>query len=85
MEVLPQRFTLLWLRLCCSLYIPITVVEVPEMMVIEIEEIEEPPRPRPVISTEAPRHERISTTVQNSQQVSGTDQQTQTINRCCIN
>ena len=47
----------------------------------EIEEIEEPPRPRPVISTEAPRHERISTTVQNSQQVSGTDQQTQTINR----
>jgi TonB family protein len=63
------------------IYIPITVVEVPEMMVIEIEEIEEPPRPRPVISTEAPRHERISTTVQNSQQVSGTDQQTQTINR----
>ena len=62
------------------IYIPITVVEVPEMMVIEFEEIE-PPTPRPVISNEAPRHERISTTVQNSQQVSGTDAQTQTINR----
>ena len=62
------------------IYIPITVVEVPEMMVIEFEEVE-PPTPQPVISTEAPRHERISTTVQNSQQVSGTDAQTQTINR----
>lgn len=62
------------------IYIPITVVEVPEMMVIEFEEME-PPTPQPVISNEAPRHERISTTVQNSQQVSGTDAQTQTINR----
>lgn len=62
------------------IYIPVTVVEVPEMMVIEIEEIE-PPTPRPVISNEAPRHERISTTTQNSQQVSGTDLQTQTINQ----
>ena len=62
------------------IYIPITVVEVPEMMVIEFEEVD-PPTPRPVISNEAPRHERISTTVQNSQQVSGTDPQTQTINR----
>lgn len=62
------------------IYIPITVVEIPEMMVIEFEEVE-PPTPQPVISNEAPRHERISTTVQNSQQVSGTDAQTQTINR----
>ena len=62
------------------IYIPITAVEVPEMMVIEFEEVE-PPTPQPVISNEAPRHERISTTVQNSQQVSGTDPQTQTINR----
>ena len=62
------------------IYIPITVVEVSEMMVIEFEEVE-PPTPQPVISNEAPRHERISTTVQNSQQVSGTDAQTQTINR----
>lgn len=62
------------------IYIPITVVEVPEMMVIEFEEVE-PPTPQPVISNEAPRHERMSTTVQNSQQVSGTDAQTQTINR----
>lgn len=62
------------------IYIPITVVEVPEMMVIEFEEVD-PPTPQPVISNEAPRHERISTTVQNSQQVSGTDPQTQTINR----
>ena len=50
-------------------YIPIIVAEVPEMMVIEFEEIEERPAPRPVVTSEAPRHERISTTVQNSQQV----------------
>ena len=73
-------YTIAVAALLLLIYIPITVVEVPEMMVIEFEEVE-PPTPQPVISNEAPRHERISTTVQNSQQVSGTDQQTQTINR----
>ena len=63
------------------IYIPITKAEVSEMMVIEFVEEQEPPQPKPVISNEAPRHERISTTVQNSQQVSGTDEQTQTVNR----
>lgn len=64
-------------------YIPITVVEIPEMMVIEIEEVERE-RPRPVVTTEAPRHERLSSTRENSQQVSGTDQTTQTVNRRAI-
>ena len=61
-------------------YIPIAKVDVPEMMVIEFVEEDATP-PKPVVSNEAPRHERISTTVQNSQQVSGTDEQTQTVNR----
>lgn len=64
-------------------YIPITIVEIPEMMVIEIEEVEPAP-PRPVITNEAPRHERLSSTRENSQQVSGTDQTTQTVNRRAI-
>ena len=63
------------------IYIPIAAVQVPQMMVIEFVEEQEAPKPKPVISNEAPRHERISTTVQNSQQVSGTDEQTQTVNR----
>ena len=74
-------YAILVAALLLLIYIPITVVEVPEMMVIEFEEEVEPPKPRPVISTESPRHERISTTVQNSQQVSGTDEKTQTVNR----
>ncbi len=64
-------------------YIPITITEIPEMMVIEIEQIEPEP-PRPVVRTEAPRHERLSSTNENSQQVSGTDQTTQTVNRRAI-
>ena len=65
-------------------YIPIAVVKPPEMMVIEI--VEETPRekPRPVVTTQAPRHERLSSTTQNSQQVTGTDQKTQTVNRRAI-
>lgn len=73
-------YAVLMAALLLLIYIPVTVVDVPEMMVIEFEEVE-PPQPQPVISNEAPRHERISTTVQNSQQVSGTDAQTRTINR----
>ena len=65
-------------------YIPIAVVQPPEMMVIEI--VEETPRekPRPVVTTQAPRHERLSSTTQNSQQVTGTDEKTQTVNRRAI-
>lgn len=64
-------------------YIPIVVVETPQMMVIEIEE-EPREKPKPVITTQAPRHERLSATNQNSQQVSGTDEKTQTVNRRAI-
>jgi TonB family protein len=63
-------------------YIPITVVETPEMMIIEIEE--ERPRPRPVVTTQAPRHQNLSTTRENTQQVTGTDEKTQTVNRRAI-
>ena len=64
-------------------YIPITIAEIPEMMIIEI--VDEPrEKPKPVITTQAPRHERLSTTNQNSQQVSGTDEKTQTVNRRAI-
>ena len=63
-------------------YIPIKVVEIPEMMIIEIEE--ERPRPRPVVTKQAPRHQNLSTTRENTQQVTGTDEQTQTVNRRAI-
>lgn len=64
-------------------YIPITIAEIPEMMIIQIEEMESEP-PRPVVTSQAPRHENLSSTTQNSQQVSGTDQVTQTVNRRAI-
>lgn len=64
-------------------YLPITVVETPTMMVIEFEE-EPRPKPKPIVTTQAPRHERLSSTTQNSQQVSGTDEKTQTVNRRAI-
>ena len=64
-------------------YLPITVVETPTMMVIEFEE-EPCPKPKPIVTTQAPRHERLSSTTQNSQQVSGTDEKTQTVNRRAI-
>jgi TonB family protein len=64
-------------------YIPIVVVETPQMMVIEIEE-EPREKPKPVVTTQAPRHEHLSATRQNSQQVSGTDAKTQTVNRRAI-
>ncbi len=63
-------------------------VEVPlpvenSMLVIEIEEMESE-KPKPVKVTEAPRHENLSSTTQNSQQVSGTDAETRTVNRRAI-
>lgn len=64
-------------------YLPVTVVETPTMMVIEFEE-EPRPQPKPIVTTQAPRHERLSSTTQNSQQVSGTDEKTQTVNRRAI-
>ena len=64
-------------------YIPIVVVETPQMMIIEIEE-EPREKPKPVVTTQAPRHEHLSATRQNSQQVSGTDAKTQTVNRRAI-
>ena len=64
-------------------YLPITVVETPTMMVIEFEE-EPRPKPKPIVTTQAPRHERLSSTTQNSQQVSGTDEKMQTVNRRAI-
>lgn len=65
------------------IYIPITVSETPEMMVIEFVE-ETRTQPKPVVTTQAPRHERLSSTTQNSQQVSGTDEKTQTVNNRAI-
>lgn len=63
-------------------YIPIVVVETPEMMIIEIED--ERPKPRPVVTQQAPRHQNLSTTRENTQQVTGTDEKTQTVNRRAI-
>ncbi len=63
-------------------YLPISEKIESEMMVIEI--IEEPkPEPKPVVTAQAPRHENLSTN-QNSQQVSGTDEVTQTVNQRAI-
>ncbi len=63
-------------------YLPISEKIESEMMVIEI--IDEPkPEPKPVVTAQAPRHENLSTN-QNSQQVSGTDEVTQTVNQRAI-
>ena len=54
-----------------------------EMLSIESEEIERE-KPKPVVSAQAPRHENLSSTTQNSQQVTGTDEQTRTVNTRAI-
>lgn len=60
-------------------YLPLEQSETPSQMVIEF--IEEPkPEPKPKVTTQAPRHENLSTR-QNSQQVTGKDEVTQTINQ----
>lgn len=51
-----------------------------EMLIIEFEEVERE-KPKPVVSSQAPRHENFSPTTQNSQQVTGTDEQTRTVNQ----
>ena len=65
-------------------YIPIVVMETPQMMIIEIQDEEPREKPKPVVTTQAPRHEHLSSTKQNSQQVSGTDAMTQTVNSRAI-
>lgn len=64
-------------------YIPIKVAPENEMIIVEVIE-EERPKPRPVVTTQAPRHQNLSTTRENSQQVTGKDQVTQTVNRRAI-
>lgn len=63
-------------------YFPITEKATSEMMVIEF--VEEPqPQPKPVVTAQAPRHENLSVN-QNTQQVTGTDEVTQTVNQRAI-
>lgn len=64
-----------------QLAVPVSVEN--EMLIIEIEEVESV-KPKPVVSTQAPRHENLSSTNQNSQQVTGTDEQTRTVNSRAI-
>ena len=64
-------------------YIPIKVAPESEMIIVEV--IDEPrPKPRPVVTSQAPRHQNLSTTRENTQQVTGKDEQTQTVNRRAI-
>ncbi len=59
-------------------YLPIEQKESPAAMVIEF--VEEPKlAPKPKVTTQAPRHENLSTN-QNTQQVTGKDEVTQTVN-----
>ncbi len=63
--------------------ISIDKVEEPATLIIELEEEPKPPQ-RAVVTQQAPRHENISTERDNSQQVTGTDEQTRTVNRRAI-
>jgi len=59
-------------------YLPIEEKESEVAMVIEF--VEEPkPQPQPKVTTQAPRHENLSTN-ENTQQVTGKDEVTQTVN-----
>lgn len=59
-------------------YLPVEHKENTSAMVIEF--VEEPkPAPKPKVTTQAPRHENLSTN-QNTQQVTGKDEVTQTVN-----
>ena len=74
-------YAVLVAALMLLVYIPLKVIENPPMEIVLVEE----PRPpqRPVVRTEAPRHQNLSTR-ENTQQVTGTDQKTQTVNRRAI-
>lgn len=67
--------------LCVDVMVPVPLDN--DMLIIEIEEIEQE-KPRPVVTSQAPRHENLSSTTQNSQQVTGTDSETRTVNRRAI-
>ena len=75
-------YTVVVAALMFMVYIPLKVIERPPM---EIVLVEQPPRQpqRPVVTTQAPRHQNLSTK-DNTQQVTGTDQKTQTVNRRAI-
>lgn len=75
-------YTVVVAALLLLVYIRIEVTEPPAMMEIIIEE--ERPRSRPAVSTYAPRHENVSALRENSQQVTGTDEKTQTVNSRAI-
>ena len=60
-------------------YIPIKVAPENEMIIVEVIDEEPRPKPRPVVTTQAPRHQNLSTTRENTQQVTGKDEQTQTV------
>ncbi len=77
-------YTVVVAALLLLVYIRVEVTEPPAMMEIIIEEERPRPRPRPVVSTHSPRHENVSTVRENSQQVTGTDEKTQTVNSRAI-
>ena len=62
-------------------YIPLKIVENPPMEIVLVDQPR--PAPRPVVTSQAPRHQNLSTR-ENTQQVTGTDQKTQTVNRRAI-
>jgi len=62
-------------------YLPLKVIENPPMEIVLVEQPRQPQRP--VVTTQAPRHQNLSTR-DNTQQVTGTDQKTQTVNRRAI-
>ena len=69
----------------CLAEVSVRPKDIPQGDVIYVVEIEKPtppppPPPPPPKVKEAPRHERPSTKVDNTRQVSGTDQQTRTVN-----
>ena len=74
-------YVVLMAALMLLVYIPLKVIENPPMEIVLVDE----PRPpqRPVVTKQAPRHQNLSTR-ENTQQVSGTDQKTQTVNRRAI-
>ncbi|MBR5812414.1 MAG: energy transducer TonB [Alistipes sp.] len=75
-------YTVVVAALMLMVYIPLKVIEKPPM---EIVLVDQPPRQpqRPVVTTQAPRHQNLSTK-DNTQQVTGTDEKTQTVNRRAI-
>ena len=78
--VAATAYAVVMAALLLLVYIPMKIPQENEMIIVEI--IDEPrPKPRPVVTSQAPRHQNLSSTKQNSQQVTGKDEQTQTVNR----